>query len=124
VTTAKAPKTTRRTARQRDSRPSVGRRVLKFGLAFVACALLLNALVGARGLPAVLQARREHRAMAADLERLRGENDRLRQHVRRLREDPAAIEELARRELGLIKPGEKLFIIADAPAADARASRR
>ena len=33
--------------------------------------------------------------------------------ARRLREDPAAIEEQARRELGLIKPGEVLFIVND-----------
>jgi cell division protein FtsB len=33
--------------------------------------------------------------------------------ARRLRDDPAAIEEQARRELGLIKPGEVLFIIKD-----------
>jgi cell division protein FtsB len=32
-----------------------------------------------------------------------------------LREDPNAIEELARRELGLIRPGETLFIIKDIP---------
>ena len=30
---------------------------------------------------------------------------------------PAAIEEVARRELGLIKPGEKVFIIKDLPPA-------
>jgi cell division protein FtsB len=35
----------------------------------------------------------------------------LREDARRLREDPAAIEEIARRELGLMSPGEKLFII-------------
>ena len=36
--------------------------------------------------------------------------------------DPATIEDLARRNLDLIKPGEKLFIIRDArspkPSAD------
>ena len=35
--------------------------------------------------------------------------------ARRLREDPAAIEEIARRELGLIKPGERVFILKDVP---------
>ena len=30
-------------------------------------------------------------------------------------EDPAAIEEAARRDLGLMKPGEKLFIVKDTP---------
>ena len=36
----------------------------------------------------------------------------------RLTEDPAAIEEVARRELGLIRPGEKVFIIKDLSPAD------
>ena len=34
--------------------------------------------------------------------------------------DPEALEEIARKDLGLIKPGEKLFIIRDAPPADQR----
>jgi cell division protein FtsB len=38
---------------------------------------------------------------------------RLREEARRLREDPTAVEEIARRELGLIKPGERLFIVKD-----------
>jgi len=33
--------------------------------------------------------------------------------ARRLREDPSGIEDQARRELGLIKPGEVLFIVKD-----------
>ena len=35
------------------------------------------------------------------------------EEVRRLTEDPAAIEEIARRDLGLIRPGEKVFIVKD-----------
>ena len=38
---------------------------------------------------------------------------RLRNEVKRLNNDPSSIEEIARRELGLIKPGEKLFIVKD-----------
>jgi cell division protein FtsB len=54
------------------------------------------------------------------IERLRAENVRLREDARRLRSDPGTIEALARQELGLIKPGEVLFIIKDArPAAAA-----
>ena len=52
-------------------------------------------------------------ALSGDLGRIRGENARLRQEVRRLREDPDAIEEIARRDLHLIRPGEKVFIIRD-----------
>ena len=47
------------------------------------------------------------------LARARAENAELREAARRLREDPDAVEEQARRELGLIKPGEMLFIVKD-----------
>ncbi len=85
-------------------------------LLFVASVLVLNSLVGDRGLVALLQARRQTEQLQGALDEIRAENARLREEARRLREDPAAIEELARRELGLIKPGEKVFIIHDAPA--------
>ncbi len=61
------------------------------------------------------QARKEYDDLAASVVRARAENARLREEARRLREDPKAIEEIARRELGLIRPGEKVFIIKDVP---------
>lgn len=75
--------------------------------------LVIDALVGDKGLLAMIQARQEYRALEQSLADVRDENMRLRDEARRLREDPSAVEELARRELGLIKPGEKLFIIRD-----------
>ena len=80
---------------------------------FVVCVLVVEALVGEQGLAATMRARKQYDQLTADLARLRAENIGLREEARRLREDPAAIEELARRELGLISPGEKLFIIKD-----------
>jgi cell division protein FtsB len=63
----------------------------------------------------LLQARRDFDAVERALQKARRDNVELREEARRLREDPSAIEEFARRELGLIKPGEKLFIIREAP---------
>jgi len=63
----------------------------------------------------MLRARHEHDELAAALARQRTENARMREEARRLKEDPTAIEEIARRELGLIKPGEKVFIIREIP---------
>jgi cell division protein FtsB len=82
-------------------------------LAFVACVLVIDAIVGEKGLIAMIKARQQYEALELSLEQARAENARLREDARRLREDPAAIEEIARRELGLMKPGEKLFIIRD-----------
>ena len=92
-----------------------GRRMAHMLLLFVACVLVIDALVGDKGLLAIIQARKEYNQLATEIARARSENARLREEARRLREDPAAIEEIARRELGLIKPGEILFIVKDVP---------
>ena len=92
-----------------------GRRVARYVLGFVTVVLILDAIVGEKGLLALLKARRDFHAVEQALDRARRDNAQLREDARRLREDPSAIEELARRELGLIKPGEKLFIVRDVP---------
>jgi cell division protein FtsB len=90
-----------------------GRRIARYVLGFVTVVLVIDAIAGEKGLLTLLKARRDFSAVEHSLQRARRENAQLRDEARRLREDPAAIEELARRELGLIKPGEKLFIIRD-----------
>lgn len=94
---------------------SGGRKLLRYLLVFFTVVLVIDAIVGEKGLMALLKARREYTAVEQALQRSRRENAMLREQARRLREDPTAIEELARRELGLLKPGETLFIIRDAP---------
>jgi cell division protein FtsB len=94
-----------------------GARLLRLAVIFITTVALVDALVGDKGLIATMRARREYTELTARLARMRLENAGLRESARRLREDPDAIEELARRELGLIRVGETLFIIRDvAPA--------
>ena len=80
-------------------------------LVFVTLVLVINALVGERGLTETLRARRQHHELVASIERLRVENARLREEARRLRTDPGTIEALARQELGLIKRVPRLAVI-------------
>ena len=94
------------------------RRVLQYVFMLAGCVLVIDALVGDKGLLAMIEARQQYRALEQSLSEVRGENARLREEARRLREDPAAVEELARRELGLIRPGEKLFIVKDVGPPD------
>ena len=94
-------------------RPGRTRRLVHVLLLFIASVIVVDGLVGDRGLLAMLRARQDNDTMAAAIARQRAENAQLREIVRRLREDPSAIEEIARRELGLIKPGERLFIVRD-----------
>jgi cell division protein FtsB len=91
------------------------RKIVHLLLIFVASVIVVDALVGDRGLVAMLRARREYDVLSAAVAQQRAENARLRETARRLREDPSAVEEIARRELGLIKPGERVFIIKDIP---------
>jgi cell division protein FtsB len=89
------------------------RRTIQYVLVFIGCVIVVDALVGDKGLLATTKAREDYRALESSLERARADNVRLRDEARRLREDPAMIEEIARRDLGLIKPGEKVFIVKD-----------
>jgi cell division protein FtsB len=102
-----------RTTTERHARKGHG--TVFYVLVFITAVLVLNALFGDKGVLAMMQARRDHARLNAEFQRQKDENAQLREKARRLRGDPATIEDLARRELGLIRPGEKLFIITDIP---------
>jgi cell division protein FtsB len=100
-----------------------GRKVVQYVVLLAGGLLIVNALVGDRGLLAMMKARQQYRQLEGSLEQVRSENVNLREEARRLREDPAAIEDIARRELGLIRPGEKLFIVKDIGPGDSSQSQ-
>ena len=95
-------------------------RLVHGALIFGAALLVANALVGENGLLDALAARQRHRVLADDVHRLRLENQELRQMANRLREDPRAVEEVARGELDLIRPGELLLLFTDEPGRSRR----
>jgi cell division protein FtsB len=82
-------------------------------LLFAALVLFVNSVFGEQGLADSMRARRQIHASATSLSTLRAENGRLRDQIRRLKEDPWAIEEVARRDLGLIRKGEILVVVKD-----------
>ncbi len=90
-----------------------GKRVFNSLLLLGACLLVGNALVGENGLVDSLEAARQHQRLVENVERLRAENRQLRDEAERLRNDPGAVEEVARGELGLIEPGELVFTVVD-----------
>ena len=80
---------------------------------FLACCVLANSLFGEAGLAATMRARRNYVRAEEQLLSLKNTNAGLREQVRRLSNDPGEIEGVARTELGLIRPGEVLFVIRD-----------
>lgn len=102
-----------------DPRDARARRrtVVTWALFIGALMLMVNALVGENGYLATVRAEREYNALEASLTHRRLENQQLVEEARRLRQDPAALEEEAKRELGMVRPGETLVIIKKRPPA-------
>jgi cell division protein FtsB len=108
-----APELLRR-ARTVPPAPSTTRRRLVHAiLAFVTVVLVADALVGEKSFIVTSRARQEAQLESARLAALKEENGRLREERRRLTEDAATIEAEARRQLGLSRAGEVMFILKD-----------
>ena len=92
---------------------SGGRRIIRLVLWFATAFFAIQTLIGDGGLPDMLQASRERRELAAAITALKAENRRLAGIEDRLRRDSKAIEAVARGDIGLILPGEVLFIVGE-----------
>jgi cell division protein FtsB len=90
------------------------RRMIGYALATITFVLVVNALVGENGYLATLRANRETEDLRTRLRQVREENQEIQDQIHRLRTDPAALEEAARRELRMGKPGETMVVIKDA----------
>ena len=99
--------------RGRARRLGSRRRTWRYLLVLVTSVLVTNALIGERGVVAMLRAAREQFHLAGSIARLQQENARLGEQARQLREEPQVIEYLARRDLGLVRSGEMLFIVTE-----------
>jgi cell division protein FtsB len=75
------------------------------------------ALFGEKGVIKIIRLKRERDRIISDVSRMQEENKRLQGEIRRLREDSRYLESVARRDLGLIKENEILFIFEDEAAA-------
>jgi cell division protein FtsB len=93
--------------------PPRGRSVATLCILLLALMLFLDGIAGERGWLANRRASAEYRESQQALEAAKARNAVLREQAWRLKHDPSAIEEAARRQLGLMKKGEKLFIIRD-----------
>src|SRR5512133_3844358 len=89
--------------------PPRGRSLATLAILLVALMFFLDGIAGERGWLANRRAAAEYREAQQALELSRARNAQLREQAWRLRHDPAAIEEAARRQLGMMKKGEKLF---------------
>lgn len=92
-----------------ESRPMA--RLTRPGWIVVGALILLAvmAIFGDNGVLALRRLRGEVDTLVREVRTLEVENERLSRQILELQEDPAVIERIAREELGLVRPGEKVL---------------
>jgi len=89
------------------------RRMTAYALYGAAFILIVNALVGDSGYLATLSGKGEQERATRELALMRHKNQALQEQIERLKHDPAAVEEEARRKLNMIKKGEVMVVVKD-----------
>src|ERR1700691_5400014 len=100
------------------------RRNMSWFLAAAFSLLLLQDVFGTHGVVAMRRAQKEAASVQKEIDLINQENQQLQDRVQSLKNDPQAIEHIAREEMGLARPGEYIFKTSPPPAdASTRASR-
>ena len=87
---------------------SSGRIVVGF-VSVIVCSLGVSSVLGDHGLLRIRELRAREAGIRARAEGLEAENAALRENVRRLRDDDATLERVARESQGLVKDGETVY---------------
>ena len=88
--------------------------------AFVVFGIVYGVLRDDEGVMHVFRERSRLQELAHSVSSLREENAQLRGDIKALREDPRAVERLAREDLGLSGKGEIVFILESEPVEPSR----
>src|SRR5277367_6332322 len=87
------------------------RKVATGSAALLALAMGYHVIFGQNGLTVYQQKRQDAQSLDRQLHSLQKENDQLKGHVDRLKNDPNAIEHQAREELHYTRPGEVIYTL-------------
>jgi cell division protein FtsB len=79
--------------------------------------LVLQDIFGTHGVVAMRRSQEQAADIQKEIDHLNEENQKLQEHVKALKSDPAEIERVAREEMGLARPGEYIFKIQPKPGA-------
>src|SRR5277367_2985869 len=110
-TTTRAEKRPGRLARLYEQSQVGWRKVATGAAALLAIGLGYHVIFGQNGLTAYQQKRQDTQSLDRQLHSLQRENETLKGHVDRLKNDPNAIEHQAREELHYTRPGEVIYTL-------------
>ena len=98
-----------------DHNPLVRTGIL--ALLLVAIFVIIHNIFSQNGLLALRKQKKELQTLQQQIQQLQQENERLGKENHALKSDPAAIERMAREQMHMAKPGEKIYTLPDkAPA--------
>lgn len=86
-------------------------------LVLFSIALIVHNVFSQNGYLASRRQQKELQALQQKIQQLKQENEQLDKENRALKLDPAAIERWAREQMGLAKPGEKIYTLPEKPPA-------
>ena len=87
------------------------KKLLSYSALFFALLLIIWVVFAPnRGVFDMVRSRKEIKRLQAENKRLEGENMALQEEINRLQNDPAYLEEKARKEYGMLKENEVLYI--------------
>lgn len=86
-------------------------------VAVVVALLLLLGVASFGSYRDLAAARQRQRLLEVKIEETRQRNEELTQRIRRLQDDPAAIERLAREQYRMMRPGDVVVVLPEEPAA-------
>jgi cell division protein FtsB len=95
--------------------PSSSLRRAPWWAVVIIAALVALALFGDKGVLRALQANRQKSALGAEVKTQEAANGELRRQIEALRNDPRTIENLARKELGMVKDDELVYQFRNPP---------
>ncbi len=99
---------------RRQKRASWLPRAARYVLGALLLLVFMNGVFGENGYLATRRARSDAEKLRLEIQQLNEQNRQLAGDVRALKTDPAAVERVAREEMGLARRGELVFRLPDA----------
>jgi len=92
-------------------------------LLLASIALIVHNIFGQNGFLALRRQQKQLHTLQHQIQQLNEENEQLEKQIQALKSDPAAVERLAREQMHLVKPSEKVYMLPEkAPATPPTAS--
>jgi cell division protein FtsB len=88
---------------------AVIRELIYIGIILCCLGFIVASLFGRRGWLSLREKEARYESLLRDVDRLKRENDQLKERVDKLQKDPGTVEDEIRRKMMYAKPGEKIY---------------